>query len=941
MSTRSHKLTGTSGGVLAYLTDPDTALDYYAADGLAFDRVWGKGAATLGIERGLTREQFKDLFHGRWNGEQLAKTGFKKVIHPDGTVETVETRTPMIDVVYGAPKSLAVLYVKASPELRTKLDEVLLRAAHAAHNAMEDSAKLARVPVKKPSEVGARSTKQQGSETKRVTADLIALPVVQYTARHTDESLKRGVPDPQIHVHVPIFTLCQVGDRWLTADEFGMKNRTNAKYRDAVFLGELARGLEGLGVSLEYNEFDRARAGELRWEVKDTDPELRRYWSTNNEKAWRIRREYEEKHGKPIDEVALGEILYKTRKHKTPAAKRQDAHPNWQLWRDDATRAGFRIDDARTGRPLDHDPFQAADRLRLRLLSANGLCRDDAVFDEESIRPAIARCAVGLGFSPAELDGCARALLGPDGRDLVLVRDANEPEHRLYTTRTMLQAEHDIAETRDRKAGAWVDITGRAGTGKSALTSVAVDALRSLHGAPIGEAISAALDRREFRLDDEQVAGVNAIVNAAAGADEVLCVSMAASTAERTGQKIAADAWGSIESVVSRIEKGSIKPSSRTLVVIEEAGQLDTLRMDRLLKAVGDARIVTLGDTRQLSAIGGAGWYADSLVRHGSIELTEVRRQKDPRDVEDYALVRDGRAGDALNSLQSRDRVHVDADDASRMGRVFHDYRGHRESGRLARDVRIVLDSSNQDVDTANRFVQRDRLSRGEISPQAVEVENEEQGRRWRLHENDQVIMLETLRVRGEDPVKNGTTGIVKRIDANRQIVRVKLDDGREVNVPATAAIGLGYAVHAQKYQGGECPIALCVPGRSTSRNSGYTMVTRGIDESHIYVSVESGGVDGLAQKWAVADEKESASAVLARVREEMVLEELPPARTDDLVLDDIQLDPILALDEVRELDSMLFPPDSLEQTFTPERLVEPSLDESLDMSLDRSIELE
>ncbi len=899
MSTRSHKLTGSAGGVLSYLSDEESTLNYYDAQdgGLAFNRVWGKAAPELSLERGLTREQFTDLFHGRWQGEQLANTGYKEVTNADGTVEMVATRTPMIDVVYGAPKSLAVLYVKATPELRAKLDDAMLNAAHAAHNAMENSAKLARVSVKTPTEVGARTTKQQGSQTERVTADLIALPVIQYTARHTDESLKRGVPDPQIHVHVPIFTLCKVGDRWLTADEFGMKNSANAKFRDAVFMGELARGLEELGVKLDYTEFDRARAGEIKWEVGNTDEQLRRYWSTNNEKAWRIRREYEEKHGKPIDEKMLGEILYKTRKRKTVAAKAQDAHPNWVLWRDDAARAGFKLGTQHEGRPVDHDAFQAADTLLQRLITANGLCIDDAVFEGASIRATVARVGVGLGFSPEELDGFAKSLTNHD--ELVLVRDALDPDHKLYTTKTMLKAEQFISRERDRRLNAWVDITGKAGTGKSRLTKTAVEALRSLNHSPIQEAIRATLDRQDVKLDDEQIRGVHAIVSGAKGTDKVVVVSLAASTAERTGQKVNADVWGSVESVVSRVERGTLKIDSKTLVIIEEAGQLDTLRAGKFLEAVKDARIVTLGDTSQLSAIGGSGWYSDALERHGSIELTEVRRQKDQRDVADYDLVRDGKAPEALANLAQRGRVHVADTEADRLGAVFADYQSHRSSGWLARDVRIVVDASNQEVDTANRFVQRDRLARGEISPKFIEVENSE-GRRWRLHENDEVIMLATVRVRGAAPLKNGTTAIVKQIDLDRKIVRLRVHGEREIKIPISGAIGVGYAAHINKYQGGETPVALVVPGRAqTNQNSGYTMLTRGVDESHVYVSEEAGGVEALAERWSTPEVKQSASARIEELQRETEVSELPSALTEELDIFDIELEPLPELDPV------------------------------------------
>ena len=50
-----------------------------SSDGLAFTRVQGKAASYLGVEQGLTMEQFEDLHHGRWNGQQLSQMSYRPV----------------------------------------------------------------------------------------------------------------------------------------------------------------------------------------------------------------------------------------------------------------------------------------------------------------------------------------------------------------------------------------------------------------------------------------------------------------------------------------------------------------------------------------------------------------------------------------------------------------------------------------------------------------------------------------------------------------------------------------------------------------------------------------------------------------------------------------------------------------------------------------------
>lgn len=883
------KLSGGSKVVFNYLTDAEMTMRYYRG----FSTARGKAAEELGLTDGVSEEQFDHMFYGRHphTGEQLAKSGFKRVVHEDGTEEMVQTRTPMIDVVYGAPKSLAVLYVAATPELRAKLDEVMLAAAGAAHDAMEATAKLARIPAKRD---GPRTTKQQGSATERVTAKLIALPVIQYTARHTEESLERGVPDPQIHVHSPIFTLCKVGDRWLTADEFGMKNRTNAKYRDAVFMGELARGLEALGVELEFSDFDRSKGGEVRWEIKDVDQALCRRWSSGNEKAWRLRREYEEKHGRPISEVKLGDLLYKTRMPKSVASKRQDSSPNFDLWREDARQAGFKLGVVDVRREVKHNESRDVDTLRKRLLSSNGLHLEDSVFDESSIQPTIAGVGVGLGFTQKQLyEHAKKALI--DSGELVLVRKANNPDHRLWTTKTMLREEHYVREHRDSHRHVWVDITGKAGTGKSRLTGVALDTLSSLvpkevvhegrkvtlQPAPIAEAFKAALARQDVKLDDEQFAGVKAIVEAAKGADHFVVVSTSGTVAERTGRKVKADAWGSIDSVLSRIEQGSLKVGPRTLLIIEEAGMVDTLKAGRLLRATKGARVLTLGDSKQLSPIAAAGWYTDALKRHGSIELTNVRRQENPQDIRDLDLIRSGRGQEAMVNLHARGRLVFAADDGERMAAMAAKYREIRELGVDAQDVRMIFDGRNTDVDAANRAVDRFRIARGEVSRESITVERDD-GRRWELHENDNVMMLETVRVPGEAPVKNGLTGVVRKLDHHYDRVKFEAEDGRTVSVPASA-VGRADAVHNHRYQGGEVDHALIAPSTQTSLNSMYTLQSRGKKTTHTFASVESHkDIATLGEIVSRPDEKLSAHAVIEQLREKEVTP--PSVRSEEVV---------------------------------------------------------
>jgi ATP-dependent exoDNAse (exonuclease V) alpha subunit len=373
---------------------------------------------------------------------------------------------------------------------------------------------------------------------------------------------------------------------------------------------------------------------------------------------------------------------------------------------------------------------------------------------------------------------------------------------------------------------------------------------------------------------------------------------------------------------------------------------LDTLRCASLLRAVKDARVVTLGDTEQLQAIGASGWYAAATARHKPNELTVVRRQKDPLDRDAAQLIRDGRAPEALKQYAERGRFHVAETPQHAMAQMFRDYTRFRDMGLGARDVKILADQSNEMIDTANRFVQQDRLKRGEISEHGIEVRDRQADRRWVLHDNDEILFLNSVKVKGSDAIKNGSVGKIMRVDQRYNTVRIRFHEtGREVTIPATADIGLSTAMHAQKFQGGEMQVALVVGGRSnTTKNAGYVLASRGISETHVYANEADHGQDpiqGLGQLWQQQNPQELASEAIERARAEEPLEipvprEIAP-RGDHLRPDRDQPDrerlpePEWAAGQRVRREPEPNEWELPEQSLDPPSLEQPSLEQSLD----------
>jgi ABC-type dipeptide/oligopeptide/nickel transport system ATPase subunit len=876
---------------LAYLKDAERTLNYYrdeTADGLAFERTWGRLAPQLGVDKGITESQWQGLFNAHWDGEKIAKTGYRKVVDPNPSPEALEAvrkagekhvylkdpetgkdvtetgiRTPGVDIVFATPKGVSQAYALAKTQEQADAiaAAVLASVELAWTKGVQDHARIARVPG--PPTSSGRPTQE------RVLADLLCTPALQFTARPTPETDERNAPaDPHLHVHCFTFTAAQVDGRWLTIDEAGIKR--TAEYRDQIFMGELARQMMDLGYDLDFADFDSSRSGRVTFEPKNIDKALNAFWSSNHERKFALIEQFEKKYHRPPKDMELTWLMKASRGKK--ADKVMDSNPARHKWVEDAQEAGF------AASPMSPRPFRRIHRdplreLRRRLLSPKGLCREEATFSGDKIGPAVVRCAVGLGLTWEKIEAFQRTVR----EELVLLRPAIEDRFALYTTTVQLAKEAFITKRRGElsrpmfrpiPAAAVADAIARQSVDLDSEQRQAVEAACSSSGWVhiAGEAGSGKSTTAKAIVAAHRKANPRTIV---------VAVSVAAKTANDFGQKIEADRWGSVESILKQIKTGNIAPTNNVIWMIDEAAMMDTHRMAELLRVTRNGRIVMMGDHAQITPIGAAGWYGESLEDHGAAQLTRVHRQRDDKDINDYKAIRNSRASEAVKSLDERGRIHVSEDKSERLTAVMADYQALRERGLRADQIRQIIETSNHEVDTMNRFVQRDRIARGEVTGPGFTVEDQEQSRRWTLHAGDQVIFLRSHHERGQIPIRNGTTATVLEIN-DVGVARLALPDRTAVVWLEESAyaqpLGLAYAQHDQKMQGAEVEHVQVLPGDPTTAtaNKAYSQLTRAIGEAHVYVDREAFSdqpVEVLGLAWEQRDEKFTAQSVLARRR--------------------------------------------------------------------------
>ena len=202
---------------------------------------------------------------------------------------------------------------------------------------------------------------------------------------------------------------------------------------------------------------------------------------------------------------------------------------------------------------------------------------------------------------------------------------------------------------------------------------------------------AAALDEKSTRLGHPLTAGqrgaAEAICSSGSGIDIIIGVAgsgkttaldaarsafessgyrvVGTATSGQAAQTLGAEAQMSSSTVASllwRLDHGRSRLDESTVVVLDEAGMTDDHDLLRLLAAAGLARakVVMVGDHRQLGAVGPGGGLEGIADRNIVHVLDENVRQHDPREVRALTHLREVDVEDAVDWYLNRGRVAIE-----------------------------------------------------------------------------------------------------------------------------------------------------------------------------------------------------------------------------------------------------------------------------------------
>ncbi|RJG55869.1 Ti-type conjugative transfer relaxase TraA [Sphingobium terrigena] len=310
--------------------------------------------------------------------------------------------------------------------------------------------------------------------------------------------------------------------------------------------------------------------------------------------------------------------------------------------------------------------------------------------------------------------------------------------------------------------------------------------------------------------------------------------------------------------------------TARDVLVIDEAGMVGTRQMERVLSHAADAgaKVVLIGDPQQLQAIEAGAAFRAINERHGGVEITEIRRQREGWQQDATRHLATGRTGEAIRAYADHGMVYqAETREAARSELVE---RWDRERIAAPQQTRIILTHTNDEVRELNEAA-RERMRASHALGDDVLVKAERGARVFAS--GDRIMFLKNER---DLQVKNGTLGTIEKVSPEH--IAVRTDDGRSVafDTKHYAHVDHGYAATVHKAQ-----------GMSVDRS--HMLATPGMDRHGAYVGM-SRHRDGMGLHYGRDDFKDEARLFRTLSRE----------RAKDMASDYERREPVQAFAERR-----------------------------------------
>jgi ATP-dependent exoDNAse (exonuclease V) alpha subunit len=286
--------------------------------------------------------------------------------------------------------------------------------------------------------------------------------------------------------------------------------------------------------------------------------------------------------------------------------------------------------------------------------------------------------------------------------------------------------------------------------------------------------------------------------------------------------------------------------SPGTVLIVDEAGMVGTRDLAALACAArhAKAKLVLVGDDRQLPEIDAGGAFRALADRLGAIELLQVRRQRESWDRDALAALRDGDVERFAREYHRHGRLVATASAGTARAALVHDWWAARQQGANA----LMIAHRRRDVADLNARARERMRQSGRLGADEFWVDE----RAYAV--GDRVVATRNDRSLG---VINGQAGVITTIERGR--IGVEFDDRRRVHLPdryvRDGHLDHGYAITAHRAQGATVDRAFVLGSDELYREWGYTALSRHRHEARFYVSATPAFVNQTPEPLQAGDD--------------------------------------------------------------------------------------
>lgn len=646
--------------------------------------------------------------------------------------------------------------------------------------------------------------------------------------------------DPQVHDHVLVANVVSIRDArggWKALDTAFLREHLHA----ATAVGRMAAAAKAveLGYGIEPDGGPSGRLGS--WAIAGIPRE-----------AWEVHAS----RSAQIDEAVGPDGSYRARAVAARATRDRKSHDTVEdlvgRWRTELAAAGYpplELDDRVRRAGLEYQPpgVELVDQVAERLLDPDGALAQEKTFTRGDVIVAVAPLLHGLPVSI--LDDAVKRVIGHElAVSLPSVAGAGGP---VWAAASVVGDEQRIAEIAERlthPAAARVGQNGAAGAVSR------FETVRELRLTPAQRAVAEQLLASTARLD--VVVGVagsgktTTLAAVRAGLEDAGFEVIGAATSGQAAQTLERGSGIESRTVASlswRLDNGQLRLGDRHVLILDEAGMTTDADVGRLLGAVerAGARMIVVGDYRQLDAIGPGGALEAICHRHPEIvhTLDQNLRQIDPNERAALDQLRAGRVDTAAGWYGRNGRVHPARNRGHAVFEMVQAWAADIDAGKDSLLLAYRRDSVAALNHTARQAWQAlDRLHGPELHTADGPT----------FQAGDRIITL--------TPGPGGAWATSQRatitvVDVDQHTVIARTPDGAELRIGpeylSTDRIAYGYAMTAHRSQGATVDTAHILADGG-GRELAYVAMSRARGPSHIHtISPDPGqAVARLAWDW-------------------------------------------------------------------------------------------